>query len=914
MTQGISTESREVAHRTDWHARDIEEVFSHLHSQRTGLSEQEAARRLEEFGPNQLPQAPAPTLMQILLRQFKSPLIYILLIAAVIAMAIGDFTDAIFVGVVLLVNALIGGYQEWRAEQSSRALQKLLQIRASVLRDDETSELDADQVVPGDIVWLESGGRVPADVRLLNAHGLEVDESLLTGESVAVHKDSAWAGTPDAVVSERLNMAYAGAIVIRGRGLGVVVDTGSRTVVGKLAVDVIGATGGVPPLMERLDKFSKMVALGVLVAALLVGTFGVVVYQYSVTGMVMFGIALAVAAIPEGLPITITVALAIATRRMARRGVVVRRLAAVEGLGSCTMIASDKTGTLTCNELTVRRIYLAGGESLEVTGEGFAPVGTVLQHDQPVDVDQSVGLQQLVNIAVLCNEGDLHHHQEGWTWRGDPTDIALLSMAHKLGRKREFFLSNNPQVNEIPFEAEHQFAATYNRTGEGVRVFVKGAPERVLEMCALERAESSVEELLEVARSLAEQGYRVLALASGQTADELDAASSPPEPANLEFAGFVGMIDPLRAGVRDAVAACHRAGISVCMVTGDHPVTALAISRDLGLVDDSANDEQNRTVTGRELEQLSPEELGQLVQHVRVFARVAPRQKLQLVEAARAAGHYVAVTGDGVNDAPALRSANIGVAMGKSGTDVAREAAELVISDDNFATIVAGVEEGRVAYDNIRKVIFLLVSTGAAEVVLLSVAIITGVPLPLLPAQILWLNLVTSGIQDKPLALEPAEGDILNRAPRSPQEPIFDRLMIERTLVVAVVMAAVGYGVFLWILGDNQDDPERQAYARNALLLFLVLAKTFHLGAARSETRYTLKMSPWKSPLLVACAIGAVLIHIAAMYFPWTQQVLQLNLVDWTLFVILGGLGLSVFAAMEIHKWTWQLRLRKSEG
>jgi magnesium-transporting ATPase (P-type) len=406
---------------------------------------------------------------------------------------------------------------------------------------------------------------------------------------------------------------------------------------------------------------------------------------------------------------------------------------------------------------------------------------------------------------------------------------------------------------------------------------------------------------------MAEQGYRVLALATGSAPVELEEADSPPEPTGLRFVGFVGMIDPLRPGVREAVAACHRAGVSVSMVTGDHPVTALAISRNLGLAEG-----ETEVVTGRELAEASPEELREVVQRVRVFARVAPRQKLQLVEAARAVGHYVAVTGDGVNDAPALRAANIGVAMGKSGTDVAREAAELVISDDNFATIVAGVEEGRVAYDNIRKVVFLLVSTGAAEVVLLALAIVAGVPLPLLPAQILWLNLVTSGIQDKPLALEPSEEDVLNRPPRPPRERIFNRLMIERTIVVALVMALVGGVVFLWTLGDAWEDEAALARSRNALLLFLVLAKTFHLGAARSETRYTLALSPWKSPVLVGCAVAAVLIHLAAMSLPWTRLVLQTQPVEWELFVTLALLGLTVFAAMEIHKWTWQLRYGSS--
>jgi P-type Ca2+ transporter type 2C len=893
---------------TPWHSIGMAEALERVQSKRSGLDREEAARRLGVCGRNELPQAPAPTLPGIFLRQFKSPLIYILLVAALVAVAIGDLSDALFVGIVLLVNALIGGYQEWSAEKSSRALQQLLQIRASVLRDGDALDLDALEVVPGDIVFLESGIRVPADMRLLEAHGLEVDESLLTGESLAVHKDPHWSGPSAAVVGDRCNMAFGGSIVIRGRGVGVVVETGTRTVVGQLAVSVMDATGGRSPLMERLERFSQLVAGSVLVAAVLVGVFGVLVHQHSVSDMVMYGIALAVSAIPEGLPITITVALAIATRRMARRGLVVRRLAAVEGLGSCTLIASDKTGTLTCNELTVRSVRLADGTQLEVTGEGFAPEGEVLNQGEAVDAGFAPELAPLLDVAVLCNEADLYRRDGAWSWRGDPTDVALLSLAHKLGRNRPAALLEHPPVTEIPFEAEHQFAANFNRTPQGVRVHVKGAPERVLEMCAEHAGGTTRAGHLEVARSMAEQGYRVLALATGPAPADLDAADVPPAPAELTFIGFVGMIDPLRPGVREAVAACHGAGVAVSMITGDHPLTALAIARDLGLVSGDEAAGGAAVVTGRELESMSPAQLAELVQRVRVFARVAPRQKLELVEAARAAGHYVAVTGDGVNDAPALRSANIGVAMGKSGTDVAREAAELVVSDDNFTTIVAGIEEGRVAYDNIRKVVFLLVSTGAAEVLLLSLAVIMGAPLPLLPAQILWLNLVTSGLQDKPLALEPPEGNVLARPPRPPSEPIFNRLMIERTLVVASVMAVVGYIAFEWALAHAPAGVEPEPYARNSLLLFLVLAKTFHLAASRSETSFALELSPMKSPVLVACAAAALLIHVLAMYLPWTQSVLRLQPVDGFSFAFLATAGLTVFVAMELHKWTWRLR------
>jgi magnesium-transporting ATPase (P-type) len=625
--------------------------------------------------------------------------------------------------------------------------------------------------------------------------------------------------------------------------------------------------------------------------------------------MFLFGVALAVSAIPEGLPVALTVALAIATTRMARRGVIVRRLAAVEGLGSCTLIASDKTGTLTCNELTVREVRLPDGTRFEVTGEGFVPRGEVRLDGKAASGDHGE-LAALARAAVLCNEGDLHQCEGTWVWRGDPTDLALLSLGHKLGWVREVALGRHPQVNEIPFEPERRFAATYHRADDAVRIFVKGAPERVLTMCAWPEHGDRGPEVQALAESMAEQGFRVLALAEGTAPADLDPEQIPAEPSGLTFLGLVGMIDPLRPGVREAVAACHEAGITVCMITGDHPVTALAIARDLGFAS-----RPDQVVTGRELESQSPDEIQQTVQKVRVFARTTPRQKLQLVEAARQAGHFVAVTGDGVNDAPALRAANIGVAMGRSGTDVAREAAELVITDDNFATIVSGVEEGRVAYDNVRKVIYLLVSTGAAEVILLTLAVATGWPdtdagfavLPLLPVQLLWLNLVTNGIQDVALAFEPNEGDVLRRKPRPPHERIFNRLMIERTVVAAVVMAAVGFAAFCWMIevaGMSEDS------ARNALLLLMVLFENIHIGNCRSETRSAFFLSPLRSPILLGGAIIAFLVHVAAMHWPLTQRLLKTEPVSLTTWAALLALALTIFVAMEVHKGIWSLRQR----
>ncbi len=886
-----------------WHSLNLEVVLEELQTNPNGLTESEAQLRFEQVGANRLPQPSPPSLWQILLRQFRSPLIYILGLAAWVSIVIGDMKDAGFIMAVLVINALIGGYQEWQAEQSSRALQRLLKIRATVMRDGEIGELDAEKVVPGDMVWLESGNRVPADLRLIWTHNLEVDESLLTGESLTVLKQASWMGEPSTPLADRLNMVYGGSIVVRGRAKGTVVGTGTATAVGQLALDMLGTVGGKPPLLKRMEQFSLVVALAVWVAAVGIALLGIFQQGYSVVEMFMFGVALAVSAIPEGLPVALTVALAVATHRMAQRGVIVRRLPAVEGLGSCTLIASDKTGTLTCNELTVRRIYLPNGDEFEVTGSGFAPVGQVLFREQIIGPDW-LPLAGIARASVLCNEADLYHSDGRWVWRGDPTDIALLAMAHKLGWNRETTLNLYPLVNEIPFEPEHKFAATYHTIDAQVQVLVKGAPERVLTMCDVE---PDAPDPWTIAQLMAEQGYRVLALAEGIAPGSLDSTKVPPEPSNLTLLGFVGMLDPLRPGVSDAISACHGAGIAVWMVTGDHPATALAIARELGLARNNS-----QVVTGGQLLGCSPQELQHLSQTTCVFARIAPHQKLQLVNGARESGHFVAVTGDGVNDAPALRAANIGVAMGQTGTDVAREAAELVLSDDNLATIVAGVEEGRIAYDNVRKVIYLLVSTGAAEMILIGLAVATGLPLPLLPVQLLWLNLVTNGIQDVALAFQPGEGDTLRRRPRAPREPIFNRLMLERTIIGATVMGGVGFGTFSWMLNAGQS----VSSARNALLLLMVLFENIHLGNCRSESKSVFQLSPLRSPILLIGTVTAFLIHVMMMHVSVGNRLLSTEPVNIQTWAMLIPLSLTVLVVIEIHKFIkrfYRQKLRKTE-
>ena len=889
MSEAIPGES------PSWYTVDIDEVLEARDTDTTGLSTEEAKRRLSQYGPNKLPTADPVTVRQILLRQFTDPLIYILLAAGIVSLAIGEQTDAAFIALVLAINALVGGIQEWQAEKSSRALQELLETHATVLRDDDPKEIGSEGVVPGDVVLLESGFRVPADIRLVSTTGLEIDESPLTGESEPVLKDTAWETNSEMSLGDRRNMAYAGTTVTRGRARGVVVETGTETTVGQLAEDVTTVEGGKPPLVLRMERFTQVISVAVLLAAALTALLGILVHQYDAIEMFLFAVALAVSAIPEGLPVGMTVALGIASRRMAKVGVIVRQLVAVEGLGSCTMIATDKTGTLTANELTVREVRLPDGATYGVTGEGYDPDGQVRRDGTVADAAAKQQLARLARAVVLCNEGTLYRSDDGWDWRGDPTDVALLAFGRKLDWTRESAIETYPQVEQIPFESEQRFAATFHESDSETSVFVKGAPERVLEMCTgVDRRELGA-----TAGEMARDGYRVLAIAEGTTDEELEPGEHPPEPSGLTFLGFLGLIDPLRSGVETAIATARRAGITVTMITGDHPETALAIARNLGLAESS-----EEVVTGTELAELSGAEIGDLLKTTRVFARVSPDQKLAIVEAARDAGHYVAVTGDGVNDAPALRQANIGIAMGQMGTDVARDAAELVISDDNFATIVAGIEQGRIAYDNIRKIVFLLVSTGAAEVVLVLLALTAGLPLPLTPVQILWLNLVTNGIQDVALAFEPGEGNVLRRPPRSPTEHIFNRLMTERTLIAALVMGPLAFGVFVWLLESGLSETA----ARNQILLLMVLFEIVNIGNARSETVSLFRLSPLRSPILLLGTVSAFLLHVGAMYLPQIQLVLETEPVSVTRWLGLLAVAITVAVAIEVHKLLWVSR------
>jgi Ca2+-transporting ATPase len=891
-----------------WHAGDLAEVRRLLavRDGRLGLDAAEVAARRVLHGPNALPAPMPPGLAAIVLHQLRSPLIYILLAAAAVALAMRDYVDTGFILLVVLVNTALGTWQEWRAEQSAAHLQRLITIRARVVREGRDRLVDAIELVPGDLVRLESGQRVPADLRLVELTGLAIDESLLTGESVAIDKDL----TPrpaDASVGDRRNMAFAGSTVMSGRGLGLVVATGTHTQVGAIAEAVSSASAAKPPLVMRLERFAQQISVVVLVVCIGIVAVGMA------RGMpwlevFLLAVALAVSAIPEGLPVSVTVALSIATHRMSRRQVIVRRLTAVEGLGSCTAIASDKTGTLTVNQQTMRRAVLATGVAFEVTGEGYRPEGEVQDAEgRTLRLGAHPGLDRVARAVVLSSEGVLRREGDRWEHDGDAVDVALLAFAAKLGLDPMGLRAEAEIVGTIPFESEHAFAATFVREGDRERVLVKGALEVLLPRCTHRLGEVGEEPLdttavQAAADALSDAGYRVLAVADGVVTSER--ARTVPGLDGLVLLGLVALIDPPRPEAREAVARCQQAGITVSMVTGDHPRTALAISRALGIADSAET-----VVTGAQLTDAGPPDgtaFDALVRRGRVFARVAPLQKLHIVDALRRLGHFVAVTGDGVNDAPALKRANIGVAMG-SGTDVTKDTASLIITDDRFASIEAGVEEGRIAYDNIRKVTWLLVSTGAAEVILLLLALVSGLPLPLMAVQLLWLNLVTNGIQDKALAFESGEADIMERPPREPGEGIFNPVMIRQVLLGGVSMGAITFGMWAWLLAGGADE----ASARNQLLLLFVLLQNLHVFNCRSERRSAFAVSLTSNPLLLLGVLGAQGVHLLAMHVPVMQRLLGVGPVtgaEWLRTLAAASLILGV---SEVAKW---FRRRQAAG
>mgnify|MGYP001809797798 CR=1 FL=1 len=838
----------------DWATLPVAEIIQQLDSSEGGLTASEAALRLARDGSNHLPEPKSKPLIGVVLDQFRSPFIYLLLAAAGVSLALGHASDALFIFIVLISNAAIGSFQEWRAESRARALKSLIHSTIAVWRDGRLNRIDGEALVTGDVVQLESGEKVAADIRLIETAGLLVDESMLTGESMAVEKHADARVMPDSALGDRATMLHAGTTIQRGRGRGVVVATASHTVIGALAAS-LDRPDVPPPLVVSMQRFTRDVAIVTMVLIALIS--GLEWLRGSVpTEIVLLAVALAVSAIPEGLPVAMTVALSIAMQRMGRRNVIVRHMMAVEGLGACTLIATDKTGTLTQNRLTVDRVWRPKLGELAPTDAAAAPL-----------LMTGAGSSE---AAAIDGEG----------LSGDAVDLAFIdaAAAHQADARRR-----DPDAR-IPYESERRFAAAFHVEAGTITALAKGAPETIAALCG-----GDCDEMLSASQALAARGYRVIAVAAG-TVERIGEADL----VGLGLVGLAGLIDPLRPEAAAAVAAAGEAGIRVVMVTGDHPLTALAIGELLGLAHGIGD-----VVTGATLKAASDERsFDAAVAAGRVFARIEPIQKLAIVESLQRQGHIVAVTGDGVNDASALHAADIGVAMGRSGTDVAREASDLILADDNFASIVAGIEEGRIAYDNLRKVVLLVISTGAAEILLMLLATLSGLPPPLTALQLLWLNLVTNGLQDVALAFERGEAGVLQRKPRPARAPIFDRTMIAAVAFSGGMIGVIAFAFYVAALHAGME----HAAAQGAVLWLLVWCENAHCLNCRSETRSAFRVPLSANRILVAAIVGAQALQMAAPFIPGLRTSLSLDAITLQQGFTLALGGVAVLALMEGYK------------
>jgi Ca2+-transporting ATPase len=805
-------------------------------------------------------------------------LIYLLLIAAVVTFFLKDFIDTGVIMAVVILNAVIGYIQEYRAEESVRALKKMVVPRARVLRDGKDTEIDSEGLVPGDVVLLSSGAVVPADLRLIKSIELRADEAMLTGESIPSEKTTHLIREENLTPGDQKNMAFMGTTVVSGRSKGVVVETGPDTALGQIAEKVREVSAIKTPLQEKLQRFAGMLVYVVVGFSVIVFAAGVITGTKA-SEMFITAVAIAVSAIPEGLPV---------------RHAIIRKLPAVETLGSTTTIGSDKTGTLTKNEMTVRLIF-DGEHTFEVTGIGYEPRGEILHEQMPIEARELKELLNVLRIGMLCNESNVYEEDGTYRVDGDPTEGALIVSAMKAGLMPEEERERYPLTAMIPFESEHGYMATLHKHRGKKLVFVKGAPEKVLDMCTECMTAGSLKrkEILHAANAFAKEGLRVLAMAYKEVPQDVETISRD-EIGDIVLAGLQGMIDPPRPEAIDAVAGCRGAGIRPMMITGDHAVTAVAVAKKLGIGGD-----EPQAITGKEIEAMDDEELSEKVREVSVYARVSPQHKLRITRQLIEHGDVVAITGDGVNDAPALKAAHIGIAMGRTGTDVAKEASDMVLADDNFASILAAVEEGRVVYDNIRKVTLFLVSCGLGELLAIIATLLMGLPIPYIPAQILWLNLVTNGLQDVALAFEPGEKGVSERPPRDPKEGVLSSLMLQRILLMGIILAAGT--VFMFVLELKAGLP--LAKARTVALTTMVFFQFYQAFNCRSERRSVFKMSPVGNPFLFFSVIAAFFAQLAVLYVPafqWIFRTVPLTAVEW---LEIGAITITVVIAVELDKW-----------
>jgi Ca2+-transporting ATPase len=878
-----------------WYKLSIEETLRELNSIRSGLTKEEAETRFLEYGPNELPAKKKPPPFVAFLRQFLSPLIYVLLIAAIISVALEHYVDAGVIMAVLLLNAVIGYIQENRAEKAMESLMQMVKPNAKVKRDGTIRLIPARGIVPGDIIILEAGDKVPADARLIDASNLKIDEAILTGESVAIQKHSKALGE-DVSLAERKNMVHMGTIVSYGRATAVTIATGANSEIGKIARTIHELPTSKTPLQKSIGKLSKYLVILFLVFCGLLVIIGLI-QGLEWLEIFIIAVAAAVAVIPEGLPAVVTVALALGMRAMARRNAVIRRLVAVETLGSATVICTDKTGTLTHNEMTVRKLVV-DNKTIELSGEGYEPRGEFRREGVLLKPEYESSLNMLLNIGTICNDALLSTDENGSSIMGDPTEGALVVAAAKAGIDKESLEKTFPRLDEIPFQSEKQYMATLH-TQDGKRVaYVKGAPERILYLSKHYLRDGQIETLLEADaqhiqesnQAMAREAMRVLAVAYAElTSDTVDLKESDLRD-NLIFVGLVGMDDPPRAEAIKAVALCKQAGIKVVMVTGDNIVTAESIGQRIGL-------SHGRSVTGAQIAEMSDDDLHNQIEGISVFARVEPLQKLRILNGFKSRGHIVAMTGDGVNDAPALKAADIGIAMGIKGTDVAKEASDVVLADDNFASIVAAVDEGRSVFNKLRNVIFFDLSTNIGELLAFLLALIFVGQSPLLAVQILWVNLVTDSAMGLPLVVEPKIGDELKQPPRHPKVGLIFPGLLFRVAFLAAMMGVGVFAIFKWSYGRVSIEE-----ARTMAFCTLVAFEWLRAFNARSDEYTIFKLGIFRNRYMLLAVGVAVLLQMAVVYLPFMQiafHTVPLSLAQWGIIIGIAG---SIFITEELRK------------
>jgi Ca2+-transporting ATPase len=883
-----------------WHTLSVADASARLRSSVRGLAVDDARQRLSESGPNELQAAQRISPWALLAAQFKNVLIIILLVATVLSAFLGHTVEAVAITVIVLFAVLLGFVQEYRAERAIEALRQMAAPGATVLRDGQETEVDAREVVPGDVLLLRTGDRIAADARLIEAVNLQVQEAALTGESVPVEKRTDALAGADLAIGDRRNMVYAGTAATYGRGRAMVVATGMATEFGRIAQMLETVETGRTPLQANLDKLGRMLARAALVIVAIIVVLGLVRGQPFIE-MLIFGIALAVAVVPEALPAVVTISLALGVQRLVKRRALMRRLPAVETLGSTSVICSDKTGTLTKDEMTARKLYVAG-HMLDVSGAGYRPHGEFAFEGARIELapEHSHPLRgpvhELLHAAALASDAQIvkGEHEESWAIHGDPTEGALVVAAAKAGLHKPDLDERFPRRHEIPFASETKRMTTLHDAAEGMVAYTKGAPEVILDSCVARRtAEGEVpldeahrQAILEAARRMASEALRVLAVARK--------GSATPENAerDMTFLGLVGMIDPPRPEAKDAIRTCENAGIRVVMITGDHPVTAQAVAAELGIL------KGGRVVTGAELEELSDAELEREVESIAVYARVSPAHKLRVVEALQGNGHVVAMTGDGVNDAPALKRADIGIAMGITGTDVAREAAAMTLTDDNFASIVAAVEEGRGIFGNIKKYLMFLLSSNVGEIGLMAGATLLGLPLPLTAVQILYVNLATDGLPALALAVDPPEADLMRRAPRDPRAGVFTRPVITLMLIAGTWSALANLGLFAWLLQSGRSASEAMAMT----FISLVIIQFWNAYNFRSD-RLSLLRRPFANRWLNLAILWELALLLLVIYVPFLQtpfSTFDMQPAQWAIVI---GVSLTILPVLELAKW-----------